>query len=203
MKHLILLQSPFFTYVREGRCDLLADSLSEFKETATAICYKPDVIWHEIHFSLSCVEEELKALHETVTTEISRFTKQAISFIRRMIEHVRLMITNPPVKDNDENGALSALIASEELSKADVVQLGRAIHEAAYRNTSVKIYDVISRLAVIFSMEITENYANSCYTEIKYRSQKSYSDFIDRLRDVFLSKIERDMEKKKNNVSAR
>lgn len=122
MKHLLLLQSPFIANVREGRHDLLDSSLSEFKETATAMCCQQDTIWHEIHFSFSYVEEELQSLHETVTTEISKFTKKAISFIRRMIEHVRLMITHPPTKAEAENTAIKALAASENITKADVVQ---------------------------------------------------------------------------------
>ncbi len=92
MKHLILLQCRFFTYVREGRRDLLDSSLSEFKEATTAICYEPDVVWHDVHFSLSYVQDELEQLLKTVANEISSFIQQAISFLGRMIEHARLMI---------------------------------------------------------------------------------------------------------------
>lgn len=56
-------------------------------------------------------------------------------------------------------------------------------------------YEVISGLAAFFGMEISEAYAHTCYADMKYRSKKSYSDFIDKLRDVFLAKIERDIEK--------
>lgn len=80
MKHLILLQSSFFAHVREGRHDLMGISLSEFKETTTAMCYAPDVIWHDVHFSLSYVQEELQLLLQTVATEISKFIHHAISF---------------------------------------------------------------------------------------------------------------------------
>lgn len=62
MKHLILLQSAFFAHVKEERHDLLSNSLSEFKETTTAMCYAPDVIWHDVHVSLSYVQEELQLL---------------------------------------------------------------------------------------------------------------------------------------------
>lgn len=197
MKHLILLQSPFITHVREGRHELLDSSLSEFKQTATAMCYAPDVIWHDVHFSLSYVEEELQILHETAATEISKFLKRAISFLHRLIHHVRLMITHPPKLSSipTDNSALRTLATNGKLTKADIVQLGRAIHEAAYRNTGVTIFEVISGMAAFFGMEISEAYANSCYTDMKYRSKKSYSDFIDRLRDVFLAKIQRDMDK--------
>lgn len=105
MKHLILLQSSFFAHVREGRHDLMGISLSEFKETTTAMCYAPDVIWHDVHFSLSYVQEELQLLLQTVATEISKFIHHAISFLGRMIEHVRLMITHPPLPTKKDNSA--------------------------------------------------------------------------------------------------
>ena len=195
MKHLILLQSSFFAHVREGRHDLMGISLSEFKETTTAMCYAPDVIWHDVHFSLSYVQEALQLLLQTVATEISKFIHHAISFLGRMIEHVRLMITHPSLPTKKDNSALRSLAIKGKLSKADIVQLGRAIHEAAYNNTGVSIYEVISGLAAFFGMEISEAYAHTCYADMKYRSKKSYSDFIDKLRDVFLAKIERDIEK--------
>lgn len=197
MKHLILLQTSFFAHVKEGRHDLLGSSLSEFKETTTAMCYAPDVIWHDVHFSLSYVQEELQLLLETVATEISKFIQRAISFLSRMIEHVRLMITHPPLPTKKDNTALRALAVSGKITKADIVQLGRAIHAAAYSSTGVTIYEVISGLAALFGMEISEAYANTCYADMKYRCKKSYTDFIDNLRDTFLERIERDLDKKK------
>ena len=128
--------------------------------------------------------------------EVSRTQRQP-TYLSRMIEHVRLMITHPPLPTKKDNTALLALAVSGKITKADIAQLGRAIHAAAYSSTSVTIYGGISGPATLFGMEISEAYANTCYAGMKYRCKKSYTDFIDNLCDTFLERIERDLDKKK------
>lgn len=116
MKHLILLQCTFFHHVREGRHKHLHAALLEYKETATAICYAPDVIWHDVHFSLSYVLEELKNLLHSASEAVSHFIHQAISFTSCILEHAGLRIKHPQVTQS----------ASADISNASVLGIARA-----------------------------------------------------------------------------
>lgn len=194
MKHLILLQSAFFAHVKEGRHDLLGSSLSEFKETTTAMCYAPDVIWHDVHFSLSYVQEELEQLLATVSKEISHFIQRAISFLGRMIEHVRLMIKHPlpsTARTDTSNLSILALAKTGNISKKKIVMLGHALHESHFKGSEIGVGDLCVHLGNFFGMKITAEYARSCFTDIRndYRDGKTL--FLEDIYKLLVNKIER------------
>lgn len=194
MKHLILLQCRFFANVREGRCELLGSSLSEFKETTTAICYAPDVIWHDVHFSLSYVQDELEQLLETVANEISRYIQQAISFLGRMIEHARLMIKHPltsSARADTSNVSILGVAKTGNLTKKKIVMLGHALHESHFKGSELGVGELCVHLGNFFGMKITAEYARSCFTDIRndYRDGKTL--FLEDIYKLLVDKIER------------
>lgn len=194
MKHLILLQCRFFTYVREGRHDLLDSSLSEFKEATTAICYEPDVVWHDVHFSLSYVQDELEQLLKTVANEISSFIQQAISFLGRMIEHARLMIKHPLTsiaRVDTSNANIIRIAKTGNLSKKKIVMLGHALHESHFKGSELGVGELCVHLGNFFGMKITAEYARSCFTDIRndYRDGKTL--FLENIYKLLVEKIER------------
>lgn len=194
MKHLILLQTSFFAHVREGRHDLLSSSLSEFKEATTAICYDPDVIWHDVHFSLSYVQDELEQLLATVANEISRFIQQAISFLGRMIEHARLMIKHPITsskRSDTSNVTILGVAKAGNLTKKKIVMLGHALHESHFKGSELGVGELCVHLGNFFGMKITAEYARSCFTDIRndYRDGKTL--FLEDIYKLLVDKIER------------
>lgn len=194
-----ILSCPFMMALFEGRHEELGNHFAGFKRLICKMCNGAKVVWHEAHLTVLLVEEEIHSFIGEVSVIADKYIRRAINVLQRTLEHIKIMLTCPAANSMSKAGSEDKLIrciaANGNLKQIDIVMLGHAIHEAAFVGTDVTLCDVCIGLGDFFGIKITEAYVRTAFTDIrnKYRDKKKL--FIDRVRDLFIAKIERAIEK--------
>ena len=194
-----ILNCPFMIALCEGRYEELGNYFAGFKKLISKMCEGAKVVWHEAHLTVLLVEEEIHSCLGEVSALADKYIRRAINVLQRTLEHIKIMMTCPYVnistKVSSEDRLIRCVAANGSIKQIDIVMLGHAIHEVAFVGTDVTLCDVCIGLGDFFGIKITEAYVRTAFTDIrnKYKDQKKL--FIDRLRDLFIAKIERAIEK--------
>ncbi len=194
-----ILSIPFMMALCEGRHDELGDLFPEFKKNISKICQGAKVIWQEAHLVVLLVEEEVHSFLGEVSSNANKYIQRAINVLQRILEHIKIMMSHQKMNgsspSNSEDNPIRHLSARGNLKQIDIVMLGHALHEVAFLGTEVTLCDVCTGLGDFFGIKITEAYVRTAFTDIRNKYQDKKILFIDRLRDLFIDKIERAIEK--------
>ncbi len=194
-----ILSCPFMMALCEGRHEELGNHFPGFKKLISKMCKGAKIAWHEAHLTVLLVEEEIHSFVGEVSTIADKYIRRAINVLQRTLEHIKIMMSFPPANSVSRGGSddntIRRIAANGNLKQIDIVMLGHAIHEAAFVGTNVTLCDVCIGLGDFFGIKITEPYVRTAFTDIRIKYQDKKKLFIDRLRDLFIDKIERAIEK--------
>lgn len=194
-----ILTCPFMMALFEGRHEELGSHFTGFKRLISKMCNGAKVVWQEAHLAVLLVEEEIHSFIGEVSTIADKYIRRAINVLQRTLEHIKIMLTCPATnsvsKVGHEDKLIRCIAANGNLKQIDIVMLGHAIHEVAFVGTDVTLCGVCIGLGNFFGIKITEAYVRTAFTDIRIKYQDKKKLFIDRLRDLFIAKIERAIEK--------
>jgi len=193
-----LLTTPFMLAALDKRDHELAGHYPGFKTTVTKLCRNVKAKLHEVHLALVSVEEEILFHLEEATDIAKRYLRRALLLMRKMLEHIKLRIKHAEpfskAEQERENNAIRKLVSSGRLKKVDVVMIGHAIHEMAFKGTDTTIVEICVGLGDFFGMSITEAYVRSAYTDIRNQYEKNPDKlFITTLAQIFVAKLDRSL----------
>lgn len=197
-----ILSTPFMVALAEERYEDVHEHFGGLKDTLNSFMECAELAWCQIHHELIYIEDEIHSFLCAVPESINSLLLRASQLISKFIGHAQLMMKLPTpktsqlFKEEADDKFLRCLAKKGKLKKIDVVMLGHAIHEKAFKDdTEVTVVEICVGLGKYFGMEITEGYVRSAFTDIRNQYQSDNKLFIETLCEVFIGKIHRAIEK--------
>ena len=179
-----LTETEFFRKLTEGKNDNLHIAYKDFVLQVSELCNKEPRKGCVIT-ALLFVEVEISHLHtaaqrQAINDSLTVFITKALNFVRHTITHYKDIPAIPVTEDKVIDGI--DLRWTEK--KVALVELGYAFKVAKCFGENISVKEIVSKLARLFNVEMTENYIYKKYNEIRVRGRESRTYFIDMLTDM-------------------
>lgn len=179
-----LTETEFFRMLTEGKNDNLHIAYKDFVLQVSELCNKGTHKGYVIS-ALLFVEVEISHLQTTaqrqeVNEVLVAFITKALNFIRHTITHFKDVSVSPV----EEDKIISEVDLRWTEKKVALVELGYAFKVAKCFGENISVKEIVTKLARLFNVPMTENYIYKKYNEIKVRGRESRTYFIDMLNDM-------------------
>lgn len=179
-----LTETEFFQKLTEGKNDNLHIAYKDFVLQVSELCHKES---HKgcVITALLLVEVEISYLQtsaqrQEINDALTAFITKALNFIRHTITHYKDLAVIPVSEDK----IIDEVNLKWTEKKVALVELGYAFKVAKCFGENISVKEIVSKLARLFNVEMTENYIYKKYNEIRVRGKESRTYFIDMLTDM-------------------
>ena len=179
-----LTETEFFQKLTEGKNDNLHIAYKDFVLQVSELCHKES---HKgcVITALLLVEVEISYLQtaaqrQEINDALTAFITKALNFIRHTIAHYKDLAVIPVSEDK----IIDEVNLKWTEKKVALVELGYAFKVAKCFGENISVKEIVSKLARLFNVEMTENYIYKKYNEIRVRGKESRTYFIDMLTDM-------------------
>ena len=176
-----LTETEFFRQLTEGKNDNLHIAYKDFVLQVSRICNDARNKGFAIT-ALLFVEVEISHLHtEILRNEVSctlaSFVSKALNFVRHTLTHIK-DVTLSPVPESE---MLDNIGLNWNANKTALIELGYAFKLAECFGRDISVKEIITKLAKVFNVEMTEKYIYKKYNEMRVRGRNSRTYFMDTL----------------------
>lgn len=179
-----LTETEFFRKLTEGKNDNLHIAYKDFVLQVSELCnkepHKGCVITALLFVEVEISHLQTAAQRQAINDGLTEFITKALSFVRHAITHYKDLPAMPVSDDKVIDGI--DLRWTEK--KVALVELGYAFKVAKCFGENISVKEIVSKLARLFNVEMTENYIYKKYNEIRVRGRESRTYFIDMLTDM-------------------
>lgn len=176
-----LTETEFFRQLTEGKNENLHIAYKDFVLQVSQICNHTRNKGIAIT-ALLFVEVEISYLHteiqrNKVSRTLASFVSKALTFVRQTLTHIK-DVTLSPVPNGD---VLESIGLNWTANKTALIELGYAFKLAECFGRDISVKEIVTKLAKVFNVELTEKYIYKKYNEIKVRGRNSRTYFMDTL----------------------
>lgn len=179
-----LTETEFFRKLTEGKNDNLHIAYKDFVLQVSELCnkepHKGCVITALLFVEVEISHLQTAAQRQAINDSLTIFITKALNFVRHTITHYKDLSAIPVTEDKVIDGI--DLRWTEK--KVALVELGYAFKVAKCFGENISVKEIVSKLARLFNVEMTENYIYKKYNEIRVRGRESRTYFIDMLTDM-------------------
>ena len=179
-----LTETEFFQKLTQGENDNLHIAYKDFVLQVSELCHKES---HKgcVITALLLVEVEISYLQtsaqrQEINEALTAFITKALNFIRHTITHYKDLAVQPVAEDK----IIDEVNLKWTEKKVALVELGYAFKVAKCFGENISVKEIVSKLARLFNVDMTENYIYKKYNEIRVRGKESRTYFIDMLTDM-------------------
>lgn len=179
-----LTETEFFRKLTDGENDNLHIAYKDFVLQVSELCNK-EVRKGCVITALLFVEVEISYLQtdvqrQKINNALTAFITKSLNFIRHTISHYKELASTPVA----EESIIDEVNLKWTEKKVALVELGYAFKVAKCFGENISVKEIVSKLARLFNVDITENYIYKKYNEIRVRGRESRTYFIDMLTDM-------------------
>lgn len=179
-----LTETEFFRKLTEGKNDNLHIAYKDFVLQVSELCHKESHKGYVIT-ALLLVEVEISYLQtsaqrQEINEALTAFITKALNFIRHTITHYKDLALLPIADEK----IIDEVNLKWTEKKVALVELGYAFKVAKCFGENISVKEIVSKLARLFNVDMTENYIYKKYNEIRVRGKESRTYFIDMLTDM-------------------
>lgn len=179
-----LTETEFFRKLTDGENENLHIAYKDFVLRVSELCnkepHKGCVITALLFVEVEISHLQTAAQRQAINDGLTEFITKALSFVRHTITHYKDLPAIPVPDDKVIDGI--DLRWTEK--KVALVELGYAFKVAKCFGENISVKEIVSKLARLFNVEMTENYIYKKYNEIRVRGRESRTYFIDMLTDM-------------------
>ena len=180
-----LTETEFFRLLTEGNNENLHIAYKDFVLQVSEICSK---ITHKGYVITALLYAEVEIQHlqtarqrGEVNQELAAFINKALHFVHHTLNHYKEMeIAMIPVDD-----CFDSINLEWNADKTDFMELCYALKIGKCLNSDATVTDIMKALAKAFNLNVNPNYLHKRFTELKSRSKKSRTAFLDVLQHRF------------------
>lgn len=179
-----LTETEFFRKLTDGENENLHIAYKDFVLQVSELCNKEPrkgcVITALLFVEVEISHLQTAAQRQAINDSLTVFITKALSFVRHTITHYK-DLPAIPVPDNK---VIDGIDLRWTEKKVALVELGYAFKVAKCFGENISVKEIVSKLARLFNVEMTENYIYKKYNEIRVRGRESRTYFIDMLTDM-------------------
>lgn len=179
-----LTETEFFRKLTEGKNENLHIAYKDFVLQVSELCNKEPrkgcVITALLFVEVEISHLQTAAQRQAINDSLTVFITKALNFVRHTITHYKDIPTIPV----PENKIIDGIELRWTEKKVALVELGYAFKVAKCFGENISVKEIVSKLARLFNVEMTENYIYKKYNEIRVRGRESRTYFIDMLTDM-------------------
>lgn len=179
-----LTETEFFRKLTEGKNDNLHIAYKDFVLQVSELCnkerHKGCVITALLFVEVEISHLQTAAQRQTINNGLTEFITKALNFVRHAITHYKDL----PAIPVSEEKILDGIDLRWTEKKVALVELGYAFKVAKCFGENISVKEIVSKLARLFKVEMTDNYIYKKYNEIRVRGKESRTYFIDMLTDM-------------------
>lgn len=179
-----LTETEFFRKLTDGENENLHIAYKDFVLQVSELCnkepHKGCVITALLFVEVEISHLQTAAQRKSINDSLTVFITKALNFVRHTITHYKDILTIPV----PENKIIDGIDLRWTEKKIALVELGYAFKVAKCFGENISVKEIVSKLARLFNVEMTENYIYKKYNEIRVRGRESRTYFIDMLTDM-------------------
>lgn len=178
-----LTETEFFRKLTEGKNDNLHVAYKDFVLKVSEICSPKNCKGHVIT-SLLLVEVELSHLQtdkdrQEVNGILASFISKSLQFLRETLSTFK-EVDFTAFGDEETIDRIGLNWAAQ---KTALIEIGYAFKVAKCFGANMSAKEIITKLAKVFNVDITESYIYKKYSEMRMRGRNSRTYFINSLVD--------------------
>lgn len=179
-----LTETEFFRKLTEGKNDNLHIAYKDFVLQVSELCnkgiQKGCVITALLFVEVEISHLQTAAQRQEVNYTLVSFITKALNFVRHTITHYKELSAHAVSEDSMIDGI--NLKWTEK--KVALVELGYAFKVAKCFGDNISVREIVTKLAKLFHVDMSDNYIYKKYSEIRVRGRNSRTYFIDTLTDM-------------------
>ncbi len=176
-----LTETEFFRQLTEGKNDNLHIAYKDFVLQVSEMCHnhnhKGFVISALLYAEVEIAHIQTEKLREEVNHELVSFVSKALHFVRQTLALYKDIKSHVVTEPNQ----LPEIGLNWTANKTALIELGYAFKVAKCFGTNISAKEIVSKLAKIFNVDMTENYIYKKYNEMRVRGRNSRTYFVDTL----------------------
>ncbi len=176
-----LTETEFFRQLTEGKNDNLHIAYRDFVLQVSEMCHshnhKGFVISALLYAEVEIAYIQTEKLREAVNQELAAFVNKALHFVRQTLalyKDIKSSIIQEPVPTPEIGLNWTA-------NKTALIELGYAFKVAKCFGSNISAKEIVTKLAKMFNVDMTENYIYKKYNEMRVRGRNSRAYFMDSL----------------------
>ncbi|WP_456088633.1 RteC domain-containing protein [Parabacteroides sp.] len=179
-----LTETEFFRKLTEGKNDNLHIAYKDFVLQVSELCnketHKGCVITALLYVEVEISHLQTSAQRQEVNNTLTSFITKALNFVRHTITHYKELSAHAVTEENIIDGI--NLKWTEK--KVALVELGYAFKVAKCFGDNISVREIVTKLARLFHVDMSDNYIYKKYSEIRVRGRNSRTYFIDTLTEM-------------------
>ena len=176
-----LTETEFFRQLTEGKNDNLHIAYKDFVLQVSQMCHthnhKGFVISALLYAEVEIAYIQTEKLREAVNQELSAFVNKALHFVRQTLalyKDIKCSLIPEP-------NPMPEIGLNWTANKTALIELGYAFKVAKCFGSNISAKEIVSKLAKLFNVDMTENYIYKKYNEMRVRGRNSRAYFMDTL----------------------
>ncbi len=176
-----LTETEFFRQLTEGKNDNLHIAYRDFVLQVSEMCHshnhKGFVISALLYAEVEIAYIQTEKLREAVNQELAAFVNKALHFVRQTLalyKDIKSSMIQEPVPTPEIGLNWTA-------NKTALIELGYAFKVAKCFGSNISAKEIVSKLAKMFNVDMSENYIYKKYNEMRVRGRNSRAYFMDSL----------------------
>ncbi len=176
-----LTETEFFRQLTEGKNDNLHIAYRDFVLQVSEMCHshnhKGFVISALLYAEVEIAYIQTEKLREAVNQELAAFVNKALHFVRQTLalyKDIKSSMIQEPVPTPEIGLNWTA-------NKTALIELGYAFKVAKCFGSNISAKEIVTKLAKMFNVDMTENYIYKKYNEMRVRGRNSRAYFMDSL----------------------
>ncbi len=173
-----LTETEFFRQLTEGKNDNLHIAYKDFVLQVSEMCHnhnhKGFVISALLYAEVEIAHIQTEKLREEVNHELVSFVSKALHFVRQTLalyKDIKSYVVTEP-------NQLPEIGLNWTANKTALIELGYAFKVAKCFGTNISAKEIVSKLAKIFNVDMTENYIYKQYNEMTVRGRNSRTSVV-------------------------
>lgn len=179
-----LTETEFFRKLTEGKNDNLHIAYKDFVLQVSELCNKEThkgyvitaLLFVEVEISHLQTSAQRRQANDTLTS----FITKALNFVRHTITHYKELSAHAVTGEN----IIDSINLKWTEKKVALVELGYAFKVAKCFGDNISVREIVTKLARLFHVDMSDNYIYKKYSEIRVRGKNSRTYFIDTLTDM-------------------
>ncbi len=176
-----LTETEFFRQLTEGKNDNLHIAYRDFVLQVSEMCHSQNhkgfVISALLYAEVEIAYIQTEKLRDAVNQELAAFVNKALHFVRQTLalyKDIKSSIIQEPVPTPEIGLNWTA-------NKTALIELGYGFKVAKCFGSNISAKEIVSKLAKMFNVDMSENYIYKKYNEMRVRGRNSRAYFMDSL----------------------
>ena len=176
-----LTETEFFQKLTEGKNENLHIAYRDFVLQVSEMCHnhnhKGFVISALLYAEVEIAYLQTEKMRDAVNQELAAFVTKALHFVRKTLAHyndIKSHLVPEPMQ-------MPEIGLNWTANKTALIELGYAFKVAKCFGSNISAKEIVSKLAKLFNVDMTENYIYKKYNEMRVRGRNSRAYFMDTL----------------------